>query len=104
MVLVASANRSFKIDHSGGSDTVAIDMSCTGKFIMSCSAKTDVILYDLNGAILSKLNTVLGKNYWAQISPDGKLLASSGFTPDVKVSTLVEVECKLPGGVTWFSQ
>lgn len=82
---VTSANRSFKIDHSGGSDTVAIDMSCTGKFIMSCSAKTDVVLYDLNGAILSKLDTVLGKNHWAKISPDGKLLASSGFTPDVKV-------------------
>ena len=69
------------------------------KFIMSCSAKTDVVLYDLNGAILSKLDTVLGKNYWAQISPDGKLLASSGFTPDVKVSTLVENVCELPGGV-----
>ena len=65
---------------------MAIDMSCTGKFIMSCSAKTDVVLYDLNGTILSKLDTVLGKNFWAKISPDGKLLASSGFTPDVKAS------------------
>jgi len=82
---VAPANRSFKIDHSGGSDTVAIDMSCTGKFLMSCSAKTDVVLYDLNGTTLHKLDTVLGKNFWAKISPDGKLLASSGFTPDVKV-------------------
>ena len=83
--LVSSANRSFKIDHSSGSDTVSIDMSCTGKFIMSCSAKTDIILYDLNGTVLSKLDTVLGQNYCAKISPDGKLLAASGFTPDVKV-------------------
>jgi len=82
---VAPANRSFKIEHSGGSETLAIDMSCTGKFIMSCSAKTDLVLYDLNGTVLSKLDTVLGKNFWAKISPDGKLLACSGFTPDVKV-------------------
>ena len=65
---------------------MAIDMSCTGKFIMSCSAKTDIVLYDLNGTVLSKLDTVLGRNFWAKISPDGKLLASSGFTPDVKAS------------------
>ena len=86
---VAPANRSFKIDHSSGSDTIAIDMACTGKFMMSCSARTDIVLYDLNGAILSKLDTVLGKNFWAKISPDGKLLASSGFTPDVKVRLIV---------------
>ena len=86
LILVVPANRSFKIDHAGGSDIVAIDMSCTGKFMMSCSAKTDVVLYDLNGTTLSKLDTVLGKNFWAKISPDGKLLASSGFTPDVKAS------------------
>ena len=64
-------------------------MACTGKFMMSCSARTDIVLYDLNGAILSKLDTVLGKNFWAKISPDGKLLASSGFTPDVKVRLIV---------------
>ena len=84
---MSSANRSFKVAHAEGCDTVAIDMSCTGKFIMSCSAKTDVVLYDLNGTVLTKLDTVLGKNYWAKISPDGKLLAASGFTPDVKVGT-----------------
>ena len=60
-------------------------MSCTGKFIMSCSAKTDLVLYDLSGTVLEKLDTVLGQNYWAKLSPDGKLLAASGFTPDVKV-------------------
>ena len=82
---VSPANRTFKIDHTGGSETIAIDISCTGKFLMSCSAKTDLVLYDLNGAILSKIDTVLGKNFWAKISPDGNLLASSGFTPDVKI-------------------
>ena len=82
---VSPANRNFKIDHTGGSETIAIDISCTGKFLMSCSAKTDLVLYDLNGAILSKIDTVLGKNFWAKISPDGNLLASSGFTPDVKI-------------------
>ena len=55
---------------------------------MSCSAKTDLVLYDLNGTVLAKLDTVLGQNYWAKLSPDGKLLAASGFTPDVKVGMI----------------
>ena len=85
-VVAAGEGTEISLD-AGGSETLAIDMSCTGKFIMSCSAKTDLVLYDLNGTVLSKLDTVLGKNFWAKISPDGKLLACSGFTPDVKVTS-----------------
>ena len=42
-------------------------------------------LFDLKGSLLSLLDTVHGATNHANISPCGKYVAASGFTPDIKV-------------------
>lgn len=61
-------------------------MDTNGKFIMSCSTnKNDLALFDLKGTLLTKIDTVLSGTHHASISPCGKFVAASGFTPDIKV-------------------
>jgi WD40 repeat protein len=66
-------------------DIVSLDISFNGKFIVSASNRTELILWDHRGNILDKLDTFLMTNYAAKISPCGRFLAVSGFAPDVKV-------------------
>ncbi|KAK2723717.1 hypothetical protein QYM36_002157 [Artemia franciscana] len=66
-------------------DLVGFGIAANGKFIMSCDSEGDLVLWSLKGAILHQLHTKLSPAYCAKISPDGKLVAISGFTPDVKV-------------------
>ena len=82
---VSSGSLDFPVKHSDCSEMVSIDMASNGKFIMSCSSTTDLVLYDLKGQILHKLDTCLMKTYCGKISPDGRFVAASGFTPDVKL-------------------
>nr|CAD7196822.1 unnamed protein product [Timema douglasi] len=71
--------------HEGWDAVVGLGIACSGKFIMSCSDKTDLVLWDLKGQQLAKVDTYLMNNYCARISPCGRFVAASGFTPDVKV-------------------
>nr|CAD7426191.1 unnamed protein product [Timema monikensis] len=71
--------------HEGWDAVVGLGIACNGKFIMSCSDKTDLVLWDLKGQQLAKVDTYLMNNYCARISPCGRFVAASGFTPDVKV-------------------
>ncbi|XP_063225822.1 transducin beta-like protein 2 isoform X4 [Bacillus rossius redtenbacheri] len=64
---------------------VGLGIACNGKFIMSCSEKTDLFLWDLKGERLAKVDTYLMNTYCARISPCGRFVSASGFTPDVKV-------------------
>lgn len=66
-------------------DIISLDISCNGKFIMSASNRTEIVLWDLRGNILERLDTFLMTNYAAKISPCGRYLAASGFAPDVKL-------------------
>ncbi|XP_067008811.2 transducin beta-like protein 2 [Anabrus simplex] len=52
---------------------------------MSCSEKTDLILWDLKGQQLAKVDTYLMSTMCARVSPCGRFVVASGFTPDVKV-------------------
>ncbi|XP_063975433.1 transducin beta-like protein 2 isoform X3 [Diachasmimorpha longicaudata] len=66
-------------------DIVGMDIACNGRFIMTCSKKNDLIIWDLKGEIIATLDTYLGSTHRARISPCGRFVAASGFTPDVKV-------------------
>jgi len=65
-------------------DTVGMGISSSGRFIASCSDKTDLIIWNLKGEILDKIDTVHNLTYCCQVSPCGRFVATSGFTSDVK--------------------
>lgn len=73
----------FPVKHSA--EIINIAVASSGKFIMSCSSDTTIILWNLKGEVLSIIDTRQMNNSFASISPCGKLVASAGFTPDVKL-------------------
>lgn len=66
-------------------DVVGLGIACNGKYIMSCSEKNDLILWDLKGEQLAKVDTYLMTTICARISPCARFVVASGFDPDVKV-------------------
>ncbi|XP_063058523.1 transducin beta-like protein 2 [Engraulis encrasicolus] len=64
---------------------INIGIAETGKFIMSASSDTTILVWDLKGEVLASINTNQMNNAYASISPCGRFIASCGFTPDVKV-------------------
>lgn len=64
---------------------VNIGIAETGKFIMSASTDTTILIWDLKGELLASINTNQMTNSFAAVSPCGRFVASCGFTPDVKV-------------------
>jgi len=66
-------------------DIVGLGIASTGRFIISCSDKTDLIVWDLKGEVLARVDTYHNLTYCAKVSPCGRFVATSGFTPDVKV-------------------
>ncbi|XP_020622466.1 transducin beta-like protein 2 isoform X3 [Orbicella faveolata] len=73
----------FPVKHSA--EIINIAVASSGKFIMSCSSDTTIILWNLKGEVLSIIDTRQMNNSFASISPCGKFVASAGFTPDVKL-------------------
>lgn len=59
-------------------DIIGLGIACNGKFIMSCSNKTDLIVWDLKGQQLARIDTYLMSTFTAKISPCGKFIAASG--------------------------
>ncbi|XP_006057163.2 transducin beta-like protein 2 isoform X1 [Bubalus bubalis] len=64
---------------------VNIGIADTGKFIMTASSDTSILIWNLKGQVLSTINTNHMNNTYAAISPCSRFVASCGFTPDVKV-------------------
>ncbi|XP_050785167.1 transducin beta-like protein 2 isoform X4 [Gopherus flavomarginatus] len=64
---------------------INIGIAETGKFIMTASSDTTILIWDLKGEVLANINTNQMNNAYAAISPCGRFVASCGFTPDVKV-------------------
>lgn len=59
-------------------DVISLDIACNGRFIMSASNKTELILWDVRGNILEQLNTFTMSNYCAKITPCGRYIGVSG--------------------------
>jgi WD40 repeat protein len=66
-------------------EIINLDISSGGRFIMSANNKTEITIWDVRGNILDKIDTFLITNYSAKISPCGRFIAASGFTPDIKL-------------------
>ncbi|XP_032625853.1 transducin beta-like protein 2 isoform X1 [Chelonoidis abingdonii] len=64
---------------------INIGIADTGKFIMTASSDTTILIWDLRGEVLANINTNQMNNAFAAVSPCGRFVASCGFTPDVKV-------------------
>ncbi|MEE6468936.1 hypothetical protein FKM82_008432, partial [Ascaphus truei] len=64
---------------------INIGIAETGKFIMTASSDTTILVWDLKGEVLAPINTNQITNAYAAVSPCGRFVASCGFTPDVKV-------------------
>ncbi|VDK42096.1 unnamed protein product [Anisakis simplex] len=60
-------------------------ISCNGKFVMSSSDDNKLVIYSLSGSKLKVVEPKLNILYEASISPCGRFVAASGFTPDVVV-------------------
>ncbi|XP_020861338.2 transducin beta-like protein 2 isoform X2 [Phascolarctos cinereus] len=64
---------------------INVGIAETGKFIMSVSSDTTIIIWTLKGEVLSIINTNQMNNTYALISPCSRFVGSCGFTPDAKV-------------------
>nr|XP_023026931.1 transducin beta-like protein 2 [Leptinotarsa decemlineata] len=60
-------------------------IASNGRYIMSCSNKTDMVIWDLKGQVLTKIDTYLMNTTCAKLSPCGKFVVASGFSPEAKV-------------------
>ncbi|KAJ8402234.1 hypothetical protein AAFF_G00370990 [Aldrovandia affinis] len=78
-----AASEDFPLKHKG--IVINIGIAETGKFIMTASTDTTILIWDLKGEVLASINTNQMTNSYAAISPCGRFVASCGFTPDVKV-------------------
>ncbi|XP_051541139.1 transducin beta-like protein 2 isoform X5 [Myxocyprinus asiaticus] len=78
-----AAPEDFPQKHKG--IVINIGIAETGKFIMSASVDTTIVIWDLKGEVLATINTNQMTNSHVAISPCGRFVASCGFTPDVKV-------------------
>jgi len=66
-------------------DIVGMGIAANGKYIATCNDKTELIIWSLKGEVLATLNTGHNLTYCCKVSPCGRFVATSGFTPDVKV-------------------
>ncbi|KAG8230687.1 hypothetical protein J437_LFUL010764 [Ladona fulva] len=83
---IVAVEKGFTFPKHHNEDVIGLDIACNGRFIMSCSEKTDLLLWDLKGQnILGKVDTYLMSTTCARISPCGRFVAASGFAPDLKV-------------------
>ncbi|XP_015605393.1 transducin beta-like protein 2 [Cephus cinctus] len=82
---LAGATKAVEFPQKHTEDVVGMDIACTGRFIITCSKLNDLIIWDLKGQPFATIDTYLGTTHRARISPCGRFVAASGFTPDVKV-------------------
>ncbi|KAJ7308966.1 hypothetical protein JRQ81_008248 [Phrynocephalus forsythii] len=64
---------------------INIGVADTGRYIMTASSDTTLLIWDPKGEVLATVNTNQMNNTFAAVSPCGRFVASCGFTPDVKV-------------------
>lgn len=65
-------------------EKIAMDIASTGKFIMTCTEK-HLLIWTPKGQKLAEMETCLLNTWCAKISPCGKFVAASGFSPDAIV-------------------
>ncbi|XP_058811105.1 transducin beta-like protein 2 [Topomyia yanbarensis] len=66
-------------------DIVGYGIAPDGKYLMTCSNRTELTIWDVRGNVLEKIDTFLMNTYGAKISPCGKFIAACGFASDVPI-------------------
>lgn len=66
-------------------DLINIGISCTAKFIMSCSSDTSINIWDVKGEKLGSIDTKMMNNSFASVSSCGRFFGACGFTPEVRI-------------------
>ncbi|VDK88474.1 unnamed protein product [Litomosoides sigmodontis] len=66
-------------------DISSIGIACNGKYVISASSDNQLVVYSIHGNVLKKMELKLNILYSARISPCGRLVGASGFTPDVLI-------------------
>lgn len=66
-------------------EIINIGIASNGKFIMTCHRDTTLKVWDIKGELLHMIDTHQMNNTHGLVSPCGRFVATSGFTPDVKV-------------------
>ncbi|XP_061716088.1 transducin beta-like protein 2 isoform X2 [Cydia pomonella] len=82
---IGAATQVLVFDKVHDSNVVGFGISSNGKFMMSCSSKTDMVIWDLKGQKLDTLDTYLMSTYSAKISPCGRFVVATGQVTDIKV-------------------
>ncbi|XP_002732961.1 transducin beta-like protein 2, partial [Saccoglossus kowalevskii] len=70
-------------------DIINIGIASNGKYMMTASADTTILIWDLKGEIIATINTNQMTNNYVAVSPCGRFVGSCGFTPDVKIWEVV---------------
>ncbi|XP_053997904.1 transducin beta-like protein 2 [Hylaeus anthracinus] len=86
---LASATKALEFPKRHTEDVVGMDIASTGKYIITCSKANDLVIWDLKGQILATIELYLGSIYRARVSPCGRFVGASGFTPDVNIFEVV---------------
>ncbi|XP_047369119.1 transducin beta-like protein 2 isoform X5 [Vespa velutina] len=86
---IASATKVLEFPQKHIGNPVGLDIACTGRYMISCSEDNDLIIWDLKGQPLATIELKLGSTHRARISPCGRFVTTSGFTPDVNVWEVV---------------
>ncbi|XP_022916891.1 transducin beta-like protein 2 isoform X5 [Onthophagus taurus] len=93
---LSQPSKAATFDKNHNEDIIAMDIAQNGKFIMTCSKKNQLIVWNLKGQIMGQVDTYLMYTNQAKITPCSKFIVSCGFAPDVKVW---EVICNKSGEV-----
>ncbi|CAG5117125.1 unnamed protein product [Candidula unifasciata] len=84
-----SINPAVTFPKKHSADIIGVGISSSGRFIMTCHSDTTILIWDLKGEVLATIDTHQMSNSCGKVSPCGRFVASSGFTPDVKVWEVV---------------
>lgn len=66
-------------------DIQNIGIAGNAKYLMSAALDNKICLYDLRGQLLQSIDAKVSSLYDCRLSPDGRFIIVSGFTPDVFV-------------------
>ncbi|XP_018570810.1 transducin beta-like protein 2 isoform X3 [Anoplophora glabripennis] len=79
------ASKALTFPKAHETDVIGMGIASNGRFIMTCSNKTDLVLWDLKGQKLTQIDTYLMNTTCAKISPCGRFVVATGFTPEARV-------------------
>ncbi|XP_048767458.2 transducin beta-like protein 2 [Ostrea edulis] len=82
---IGNITAAFDFEKKHSADIIYIGIASNGKFIMTCSSDTTIMIWSIKGDVFDSIDTRQMNNSFGAVSPCGRFIASSGFTPDVKV-------------------